>query len=188
MPTNKEPCHGQFDSLMSWSVPLNLPATYRYLWNLRLTAFHMLWHFKTKGLLKTLALTLSKVLKFVGVEKNNKPNCIGEKGQSLYGQILNLKPGELVEVKSEEEILVTLDENRKSRGLLWMAGMRKFCGKRYRVYKRLERILLESTGEFRMVSNTVLLEGVMCDGKEFYGCDRSCFHFWREAWLKRVQE
>jgi hypothetical protein len=35
-------------------------------------------------------------------------------------------------------------------------------------------------------SPTVLLDGVMCDGTEHGGCDRSCFLFWREEWLKRV--
>ena len=69
-----------------------------------------------------------------------------------------------------------------------MCNMWKFCGKRFKVYKRLERILLESNGEYRTVKNTVLLEGVVCDGQEFYGCDRSCFHFWKEAWLRRVNE
>jgi hypothetical protein len=71
---------------------------------------------------------------------------------------------------------------------LWMTGMRKFCGKRYRVFKRIENILLETNGDSRKMTNTVILEGVMCDGAKFGGCDRSCFHFWREAWLKRIEE
>jgi hypothetical protein len=103
-------------------------------------------------------------------------------------EVLGLQTGELVEVKSEEEIIATLDPHGKERGLLWMPEMRRFCGKRFRVFKRLGPILLESTGEFREVKNTVLLEGVMCDGEGFYGCTRSCFHFWREVWLKRVEE
>jgi len=65
--------------------------------------------------------------------------------------------------------------------------MRKYCGKRFRVYKRLEKIILETTGELRTVRTpTVLLEEVFCDGEAHGGCDRSCFCFWREAWLKRV--
>jgi len=131
---------------------------------------------------------LAKALKRIGVKKKDSPSRERGETQSSYDEVLNLQLGELVEVKSEEEILATLDENRKNKGLLWMAGMRRFCGKRFRVYKRLERILLESTEEYRELKNTVLLEGVMCDGKEFYGCDRSCFHYWREAWLSRVNE
>jgi hypothetical protein len=99
-----------------------------------------------------------------------------------------LRPGELVEVKSIDQILTTLDKRRRHDGLLWMVGMRKFCGKRYRVFKRVETIMLENNGESRKMKNTVLLEGVMCDGSEFCACDRSCFHFWREAWLRRVVE
>jgi hypothetical protein len=65
-----------------------------------------------------------------------------------------------------------------------MPNMDRFCGKRFRVLKRMERMLLESTGEIRKIKNTVLLEGAMCE--DLFGCDRSCLHFWREAWLKRV--
>ncbi|MCK4793403.1 MAG: hypothetical protein KAV87_57270 [Desulfobacteraceae bacterium] len=125
-------------------------------------------------------------MRVFGAQKT-KARILAEKPSSDE-QVLNLKPGELVEVKSEEEILATLDENKKNKGLLWMAGMRNFCGKRFRVFKKLETILLESNGEYRKMKNTVLLEGVMCTGEEFYGCDRSCFHYWREVWLKRVEE
>jgi len=99
---------------------------------------------------------------------------------------LGLQPGELVRVRSIDEILATLNRKRRCRGLLWMTGMRKYCGNQYRVYRRVERIVQETNGEFRNMKDTVLLEGVMCDGKAFGGCDRSCFHFWREAWLERV--
>ncbi len=101
-------------------------------------------------------------------------------------EVLDLQPGELVEVKSVEEILATLDGNRRHKGLLWMTGMSKYCGGRYRVLRKVERIMLETNGELRNMKNTVLLEGAMCDGQAFGRCDRSCFHFWREIWLRRV--
>jgi hypothetical protein len=100
------------------------------------------------------------------------------------GECLNLQPGELVEVKSEQEVRATLDEHGRHRGLLWMPGMARFCGKTYKVHKRVETIMLESTGELRKIRHTVLLADVMCEN--LYGCDRSCFHYWREAWLRRV--
>jgi len=37
----------------------------------------------------------------------------------------------------------------------------------------------------RMIKNTVLLESTYCQGKNF-NCDRSCFLFWKEVWLRRV--
>ena len=99
---------------------------------------------------------------------------------------LNLQPGELVEVLSEDEIRSTLDSNGKLKGLAFMPEMKKYCEKRFKVYKRLEKIVLETTGEMRNIKNTVLLVGVICDGSAHFGCDRSCFCFWREAWLRRV--
>jgi hypothetical protein len=100
---------------------------------------------------------------------------------------LNLKPGELVEVRSEKEIFGTLDSQGKLRGLRFTPEMSKYCGKRFRVYKRVQKIIVEATGEKRsMQGPTVLLEGVICDGSGHEGCDRSCFPFWRERWLKRV--
>lgn len=101
-------------------------------------------------------------------------------------QNLNLRPGEWVEVRSAKEIFATLDVRGKLRGLSFTREMVEFCGRRFRVYKVLKKIILEATGELRTIkSPTVLLEGVFCDGKFHGGCDRSCFCFWREDWLKR---
>lgn len=115
------------------------------------------------------------------------------KGQprGAYGSIekesLGLNHGEWVQVRSAKEIFATLDHHGKLKGLSFTAEMTKFCGKRFRVYKRLENIILEATGELRRIKTpTVLLEGVFCDGEAHGKCDRSCFCFWREAWLRRV--
>jgi hypothetical protein len=100
---------------------------------------------------------------------------------------LGLKLGEWVEVKSVREIFATLDQHRELKGLAFNSEQEKFCGGRFKVYKRLENIILESTGERRRIKTpTVLLEGVFCDGEGHGKCDRSCFCFWREAWLRRV--
>ena len=100
---------------------------------------------------------------------------------------LALEAGDWVEVRSAKEIFSTLDHHGKLKGLGFTPEMVKFCGKRFRVYKRLENIILESTGELRRIkSPTVLLEGVFCDGEAHGKCDRSCFCFWREAWLRRI--
>jgi hypothetical protein len=105
------------------------------------------------------------------------------------GESQNLQPGEWVEVRSKEEIFATLDEKKKYRGLLFMPEMVKFCGKRFKVFKKVEHIMLETTGEIRTLKTpTVFLEGVYCDGEFHLGCDRACFSFWKEVWLKRVPE
>jgi len=108
-------------------------------------------------------------------------------GMRRKGEILNLQPGEWVEVRSAKEIFATLDKHGKLRGLGFTPEMVAFCGKRLRVYKKLDKIILEATGELRKIKTpTVLLEGVFCDGKAHGGCDRSCFCFWREKWLRRI--
>jgi hypothetical protein len=108
-----------------------------------------------------------------------------ERCKQLHEEVLGLRPGEWVRVKPEEEILATLDHCYQNKGLAWMPIMSQYSGKKLKVYKRVDKIVLESTGEIRKLKNTVLLEGGICDG--IYGCDRSCFHFWREIWLERVE-
>jgi hypothetical protein len=34
----------------------------------------------------------------------------------------------------------------------------------------------------------VILENVFCQGtKDFGACDRTCFFFWREEWLEKIE-
>jgi hypothetical protein len=100
---------------------------------------------------------------------------------------LGIEPGEWVEVRPIEEIFKTLDGSRKHESLYFMPEMEKYCGQSFRVFKRVTTIKLESTGEVRHLKiPTVFLEGVYCNGERHQGCDRACFHYWREAWLKRI--
>lgn len=98
---------------------------------------------------------------------------------------LNLQPGDLVEVKTKEEILATLDSKGRNRGLELVPEMLKYCGGRYRVLKRLDKMINEGTGRMRKITNTVILAEVYCDGKS-HGCQRTCYCMWREIWLKKV--
>jgi hypothetical protein len=115
---------------------------------------------------------------------------LGERRRPVTGVIretLNLEAGDWVEVRSTKEIFATLDEKGKLRGLAFTPEMMKFCGRRFRVFKKLDRIILEATGELRKIKTpTVLLEDVFCDGKAHGECDRSCFCFWRTEWLKKT--
>jgi len=142
------------------------------------------WYTRVLGPIQFIRRTLS--FQILGRRASRRSQG-GLKGDASNEEALNLKPGELVEVRSEKEILVTLDHRGKLKGLSFTPEMRKYCGGRFRVYKKLERIIVEATGELRTIkSPTVLLEGVICDGKAHGGCDRTCFCFWREAWLKRL--
>jgi len=100
-----------------------------------------------------------------------------------------LAAGDLVEVRSVDEIRATLDERGKHDGLKFMQPMWQYCGRRFRVLKQVRRILDEHDHEMRKVRNTVVLDGAICHGQGIRGregCDRSCFFFWKEAWLRKV--
>jgi hypothetical protein len=100
---------------------------------------------------------------------------------------VNLQPGDWVEVRTMREISLTLDHKGRNKGLYFMPEMEAFCGKEYRIFKKAEIIKLESTGEIRKLrSPAFFLEGVHCNGKFQGGCDRACFHFWRDIWLKKL--
>ncbi|MGA2797366.1 MAG: hypothetical protein ABSE63_07310 [Thermoguttaceae bacterium] len=101
-------------------------------------------------------------------------------------ETLNLQAGQWVEVKSLPEIQATLDANGKNRGLSFAPDQAEFCGKRFRVAGRVERLILEWSGELRTIANTVELEEVTCQGRMCRACPRNCHHLWREIWLRRV--
>jgi hypothetical protein len=102
--------------------------------------------------------------------------------------VLNLQPGELVEVKSKAEILATLDAQSRNRGLRFDSEMLHYCGRRYQVERRVERILDERTGEMlALPRDCIVLQGVACRSDYHRFCPRSIPHYWREIWLKRVE-
>ncbi|MBN1394527.1 MAG: hypothetical protein JW959_05860 [Pirellulales bacterium] len=99
---------------------------------------------------------------------------------------LDLQPGELVEIKSRAEIEATLDAQGRNRGLTFEPEMALHCGRRYRVAGPLRKIILERNGKMAMLSNTVVLEGVVCQGICVHNCPRANHLYWREIWLHRV--
>ncbi len=100
---------------------------------------------------------------------------------------LNLRAGDIVEVRSPEEILATLDETGRLDAMPFMPEMLEFCGKRFRVYKRADKTCDNiKDWSLRRVQNAVHLTGVRCGGAAHGDCQASCLIFWREAWLKRV--
>jgi hypothetical protein len=100
---------------------------------------------------------------------------------------LNLQPDELVEVKAMEKIVQTLDETARNRGLYFSPNMRLLCGGQYRVKGRIDKAIVDGTGEMRQFRNTVCLEGSLCGCAytAFGGCSRCEFVYWREIWLRR---
>jgi hypothetical protein len=104
------------------------------------------------------------------------------------GGSLGLKSGDVVEVRGAREIRATLDERGAFEGVPFMAEMERYCGRRFRVFKRADKICVEREPllDFRRMRNAVSLEEVRCDGAAHDGCQKLCLIFWKEAWLKTV--
>src|SRR5271170_3003911 len=106
-------------------------------------------------------------------------------------KIAKLRSGDLVEVKGPDDILQTLDADGTSDRLPFMPEMVEFCGKRFRVSKRVVKTCYygASSGMRRFpAEDVVLLEGLRCSGAEHDGCQKACTIFWREAWLRKAKE
>jgi hypothetical protein len=102
---------------------------------------------------------------------------------------LKLHVGEAVEVRSASEIFATLDDQGAVDGLPFMPEMLDYCGKRFRVEKRADKTCNTITVvESRRLHDTVHLEALRCNGEAHGGCQAQCLLFWKEAWLKRVDE
>jgi hypothetical protein len=100
---------------------------------------------------------------------------------------MNLKAGTLVEVRSREEILASLDEHACVERLPFMPEMLKHCGKRYRVSAVAHKTCdaAHKTGG-RKLKDTVHLDDLRCDGSAHGGCQSTCLFFWKTAWIKPV--
>jgi len=103
---------------------------------------------------------------------------------------LHLRAGDFVVVRSKEEIFATLDPNGAVDSLPFMPEMLQYCGRRFKVHKKADKTCDTITGkhESRRMLDTVHLEDVRCGGEAHGGCDALCLIFWKEAWLKRVEE
>jgi len=112
-------------------------------------------------------------------------------GQKTPTHQLDLQPGELVRVKTHKEILETIDEDYKNRGLTFDAEHTPYCGGTYRVLARINKIVNEETGKMiHLKRDAVILDGVVCgalyaDRRLF--CPRAIYPYWRECWLERVE-
>ncbi|MGH9810147.1 MAG: hypothetical protein ACRD9W_23330 [Terriglobia bacterium] len=105
---------------------------------------------------------------------------------------LNLVPGDLVKVKSFDEILNTISIHNSNRGLWFDAEMVMFCGKSYSVRTRVERFIDEATGRMKTLKTpAVILEGGYCRAcysEQRFFCPRSILPWWREVWLEKIPE
>lgn len=100
---------------------------------------------------------------------------------------LDLQPGELVRIKSHGEILRTLDQNLRNRGLGFDAEAARSCGQEARVIGRVKRLIDEPTGRMLELKNPcILLDGQICEGVYNMSCPRGHYTYYREVWLERL--
>jgi hypothetical protein len=104
-------------------------------------------------------------------------------------RLSQFRAGDLVEVRSKEEILATLDAQGCHDGMPFMPEMLQFCGHRFRIgavaHKTCE--VAHKTYKARRIESSVHLEDVRCDGSAHGGCQAECNLFWKDAWLKPVR-
>jgi hypothetical protein len=99
-----------------------------------------------------------------------------------------LSHGDLVEVRAPDEILQSLDAEGASDNLPFMPEMLQFCGQTFRVASRALTICFSGPGTVRgfPADDVVTLQDVRCTGAAHDGCQKACIIFWREAWLRKV--
>ena len=106
----------------------------------------------------------------------------------LKGSSDNLQTGDWVRVRPLEEIAVIVNHWNQIKGCAFMPEMAQFCGTTQRVLKSMDQFVDERDLQIKKSKGIILLEGVMCEGTEDFGrCDRSCYHFWREEWLEKIE-
>src|SRR5262249_49548065 len=96
-----------------------------------------------------------------------------------------LRAGDLVEVRSKEEILATLDAHGALEGMPFMPEMLQYCGRQFTVAAVADKPCDPAyRTQGRKLDRMVHLEGTRCDGSAHGGCEAECNLFWREEWLK----
>lgn len=125
--------------------------------------------------------------------KRPLPHITGRCGATTpAGRIPELRPGDWVEVKSQEAIEQTLNAVQRNRGLFFDIEMLPYCGRRMRTLQKVERIIDEKRGVMRRLPNDCwILDGAYCHGfqsRKRLFCTRQIYPFWRELWLQRVTD
>jgi len=108
--------------------------------------------------------------------------------QSTPSAGLGLRAGEWIEVQPMGTILKTLNAKGHNRGLYFSPDMRLLCGTRQRVERKLDKIIVDGTGEMKPMRDTVFLQGSHCECSyaTLGGCSRNEYTYWREIWLRRA--
>lgn len=98
-----------------------------------------------------------------------------------------LRAGDMVEVRSKEEILAMMGPDGCVDRLPFMPEMLQYCGRRFRVAAIAHKTCDTATLLMgRRMRDAVFLEDLRCDGSAHGGCQARCLLFWKTAWLRPV--
>ncbi|MEQ8783511.1 MAG: hypothetical protein RIE06_27935 [Roseibium album] len=115
-----------------------------------------------------------------------------EPGSRTPTETLNLEVGEWVQVRSADEIASTITKQGFNRGMRYDIEMLQYSGGKYRVQKRVSKLIDEVSGKMVMIKNPCIqLEDVYCRARctpKRLGCPRASNTYWREIWLRRSEE
>jgi hypothetical protein len=101
----------------------------------------------------------------------------------------SLLPGDWVEVRPTSEIVATLDAGGALQGLPFMPEMLPFAGRRFKVVQCAERTCVHPPQiPFPKLADSVVLEGLRCDGSLHGGCELACMFLWKESWLRPADD
>ena len=97
--------------------------------------------------------------------------------------------GDVVRVRSSQEILATLDTDGRLEGLPFMPEMLQYCGQVFTVSRSAHKTCdtVTKTGG-RRLNDTVHLADLRCSGAAHGGCEALCLVFWKTAWLMPALE
>ena len=119
---------------------------------------------------------------------NEYPYWMGSTLEKTPESSLGLRPGEWVRVRTKDEILQTLDRRNRNRGLWFDREMLRYCGRRFRVLRRVDRLIEEKSGRLVQVKTPCLILGGVTARGEFYRFNpQNDYILWREIWLERAQ-
>jgi hypothetical protein len=107
-------------------------------------------------------------------------------GDGARTPIVDVAPGQLVEIRKKDEIMPTLSPENRNRNMLFDYEMIPYCGTRARVNRHVKRIIDETTGKMIKLGDCVVLDNVVCQGKYHRFCQRGIDIYWRSAWLRTL--
>jgi hypothetical protein len=97
--------------------------------------------------------------------------------------------GDMMQVRSLQEIQATLDQSGCLEGLPFMQEMEQFCNQRFHVHRCVDKVWdYGRSYRLRRIQDVVLLAAVRCDGSAHGGCQASCSVLWKTAWLRPVDD